>query len=97
MTYPETMTVRRVQKRGEFHWRGHRVFLSEVLAGEPVGLEPVDQRHWTVRFGPVMVGTFDARRLIVIRPSCKGRRRRARTSRRPFRSAPGTPGGPIKV
>ena len=97
VTYPPTMRVRMVQGRGEFHWHGHRVFLSEVLAGEPVGLEPMDQRYWTVRFGSVVLGTFDARRLIVIRPSPTGRRRRARTSRRPFRSAPGTPGGPIKV
>lgn len=96
MRYPETMTVRRVQKRGEFHWRGHRVFLGEALAGEPVGLEPEDDRYWTVRFGPVVLGVFDAHRLVVVKPNVRGQRRGG-TFRRPFRSAPGTPEGPIKV
>jgi len=75
MTYPETITVRKVQKRGEFHWRGHRVFLGEALAGERVDLEPEDDRYWTVRFGPVVLGVFDAHRLVVVKPKPRGQRR----------------------
>ena len=97
MRYPPGATVRMVQKRGAFHWHRHRVFLSEVLAGEPVELETTDGRYWTVRFGPLLLGTFDAHRLAMIPPRVGRRRQRARTSRRPFRSAPGAPGGPGNV
>jgi putative transposase len=58
MEYPSGWAVRKVQQRGEFYWRGE-VFLSEVLAGEPIGLEPVDERYWRVYFGPVWLGVFD--------------------------------------
>jgi transposase InsO family protein len=61
MDYDEGWTVRRVQKRGEFYWAGRAVLLSEVLAGEPVGLQAIDERHWRVCFGPVVLGIFDSR------------------------------------
>lgn len=95
--YPEPMTVRVVQKDGCFHWRGRHIFLSEVLRGEPVGLEPVDDGQWRVHFGPVFLARFDAHQQTILKPGSVGRRRRARTSRRPFRSAPGPPGGPSNV
>ena len=35
------------------------MFLSEALVGEPVGLEQQDERTWTIRFGPLVIGTLD--------------------------------------
>ncbi len=52
MQYPKGMTIRRVRTNGEIKWRGRKLYLSEVLAGEPVGLEQIDDRHWSVSFGP---------------------------------------------
>jgi len=52
--------MRRVQGRGEFYWKHDRVFLSEVLGGEPIGLEPVDDRYWRAWFGAVALGVFDS-------------------------------------
>ena len=36
--YAEGVEVRRVRSNGEIKWAGERVFLSEALVGEPVGL-----------------------------------------------------------
>jgi putative transposase len=74
IAYPGEWTVRRVQKRGEFYWRGEAVPLSEVLAGEPVGLEPVDGRYWRVYFGPVWLRAFDGYRGEVLTPGQARRR-----------------------
>ncbi|KKL94590.1 hypothetical protein LCGC14_1863160 [marine sediment metagenome] len=59
VSYPEDWETRKVQCDGDFHWRSQPVFLSEVLWGEPVGLEPVDGRYWRVYFGPVWLGVLD--------------------------------------
>ena len=57
--YPIGWTTRRVQAKGEFYWQG-AVLLSEVLAGETIGLEPVDGRYWMTYFGPKCIGVFDS-------------------------------------
>jgi transposase InsO family protein len=48
--YDATVTVRRVRRNGEIKWKGRLVYLSEVLAGEPVGLFPLDDETWEVRY-----------------------------------------------
>jgi len=63
--YPEATAqggwlVRRVQKAGEFYWKHEKVFMSEVLGDEPIGLEPVDDRYWRAWFGAVSLGVFDS-------------------------------------
>ena len=46
---------------GNFSWRGHAIRLTRVLQGEDVGLLPVSDGLWTVYFGAVRLGHFDAR------------------------------------
>jgi transposase InsO family protein len=58
--YPDEWTVRKVDSGGYFYWKQQHVFVSELLAEEPVGLEPVDGRYWRVYFGPMWVGAFDS-------------------------------------
>jgi hypothetical protein len=65
VAYPDGWSLRRVQKRGEFYWGG-AVELSEVLAGEPIGLEPVDGRYWRAYLGPVWLGVFDAHQRVML-------------------------------
>ena len=57
--YEGEMTVRRVRTNGEIKWNGGRVYLSEALCGEPVGLMPQDDRYWTIHFGPLQIGLLD--------------------------------------
>jgi len=58
--YEAGVTVRRVRTNGEIKWNGGRVYLSEALCGEPVGLMPQDDRYWTIHFGPLRIGLLDS-------------------------------------
>ena len=53
--------MRRVQSRGEISWRGLKLFVSEVLMGERVALEEVDDGVWSLYFGPRLLARFDER------------------------------------
>jgi putative transposase len=55
-TYPGHCECRRVKSRGDITWRGRRLFISEALIGELLGLEEVDDGVWRVFFGPLLLG-----------------------------------------
>ena len=57
---------RRVFSGGDFNWKNQPVFVSEVLRGETIGLEPLDDRHWRTYFGPVFLGVLDGYRSRVL-------------------------------
>ncbi|HUS17211.1 MAG TPA: integrase core domain-containing protein [Chloroflexia bacterium] len=57
--YPDADAVRRVRSSGEIRWGGRLVYLSESLIGEPVGLTALDDRHWLLAFGPLVLGVLD--------------------------------------
>ncbi len=59
--YPVNALVRRVRPNGQIKWRARDIFISQCLAGEPVGLEELGEDHWLVRFGPVELGWLDGR------------------------------------
>ena len=59
--YESTVPVRRVRHNGEFKWRGHLIYLSEVLAHEPIALVPVDNDRWEVRYSFHLLGTLNDR------------------------------------
>jgi putative transposase len=58
--YAAPLVVRRVRVDGDIKWRGRLVFLSQALAGEPVGLEEVADGCWRVTFGPLPLGCLHA-------------------------------------
>ena len=41
---------------GEIHWKRRRIFVSEVLGGEPLGLEEVADAIWRVSFSAIPLG-----------------------------------------
>jgi hypothetical protein len=57
--YEDGVTVRKVRTNGEIKWRGDKIYVSEALRGEPVGLVPQDDHFWTIRFGPLSIGLLD--------------------------------------
>jgi hypothetical protein len=59
MEYPSTTAVRRVRKDGTFNFRTHRIFVSEVLQAQDVGIDELENGLWVVRFGPVELGLLD--------------------------------------
>ena len=63
--YGSAMQVRRVHEHGQFWWNHERVFLSEVLWGERIGLLPIDDRYYTVYFAAFPIAWFDSHTLRV--------------------------------
>lgn len=59
--------VRRVKNNGLIRWRGARVYISEALAGEPIGLDEGEDGLWTVRYGPIRLGLLADRGDALIR------------------------------
>lgn len=60
MTYPHDMIVRWVHTQGDLRWNGHQIYLSETLAGEPVGLRQTDNDRWDIYFGSLKLAVLDA-------------------------------------
>ena len=59
--YESGVTVRHVRQNGEIKWRGEMFYVSEVLAKEPVGLTPIDDRKWELRYSFHLLGVLDER------------------------------------
>ena len=53
--YPPLTEVRRVRSNGQIKWQGKRVFVSEALIGELVGITEY-RDGWLVSFGPIPLG-----------------------------------------
>jgi transposase InsO family protein len=75
--YPEMMLVRSVRGNGEFHWKNHDVFISEVLSGERIGLLPVDEHCYTVYFSRLPIAHFDSRHAYLTRLPKQGLKTKA--------------------
>ena len=61
LDYPGHMEVRRVSPFGQTSWRGRGLFLTEVLGGEEVAFEEVDDGIWMLYLGAIRLARFDER------------------------------------
>ena len=59
--YDRGVTVRRVRRTGEFKWRGRLIYLSAVLAKEPIGLVACDNDCWEIRYSFHLLGVLNDR------------------------------------
>jgi putative transposase len=59
--YDADHAVRRVRPTGEIKWGGELVFVSEALAGEPIGVAETKDGDWLLRFCDVDLGVIDRR------------------------------------
>lgn len=57
--YPSSYEVRWVRHNGEIKWGGEKIYLSEAIIKEPVGLEQLDDRYWQIYFGPLELALLD--------------------------------------
>lgn len=57
--YDGSCELRRVRSNGEIKWKGERVFVSQVLTGEPVGVDLTADGEWRVRYAHVELGYID--------------------------------------
>jgi transposase InsO family protein len=60
--YPVDWTVRAVRGGGQMKWRSRDVSVSQALAGERIGFEPVADGVWKVWFEALELGGFDERK-----------------------------------
>lgn len=60
LEYPGHFELRRSAARG-IRWQGKKLYISEVLEGEILGLEEVDDGLWSICFGPLLLGRYDER------------------------------------
>ena len=56
----EGCEVRNVRSNGEIKWRGDKIFISQVLSSEPVGIDQTEDGDWRVRYADVELGFIDA-------------------------------------
>jgi putative transposase len=63
LEYPGDYMLRRVEDVGCIKIRNVRVFLTTVLKGEYVALQETSEATWTIRFGPLQLGVYDAAQL----------------------------------
>lgn len=59
--YAGHLEVRRVSPGGQIRFKGRFVFVTQVLHGERVGLEEVEEGRWSVWFYDVLLGRLDER------------------------------------
>ena len=64
--YAPGTLVRQVRHNGEVRWRGHVLYLSEVLVQEPVGFTPIGESTWAIHYSFHRLGTLDDRTLTII-------------------------------
>lgn len=48
--YSGCYTVRQVRTNGEIKWKGGLIYVSKVLAGEPVGLIQIGNEQWAMKY-----------------------------------------------
>src|ERR1035441_3930361 len=63
--YDTTMKVRRGFKHGQFFFNQHDVFLSKVLSGERIGLEPIDDRYLRIYIAWYPIARLDTKTMQV--------------------------------
>jgi transposase InsO family protein len=71
--YPDDYELRRASCHGHIKWRNRSTYITEVLAGEVVGLTQVSDDNWDVYFGPIRLGALNMKRpeLGLLRPTSR--------------------------
>lgn len=74
--YPGHFEVRRVSGDRTLRWNNRKVFVSTLLTGRSVGLEPVGDGVFSVFFGPLHLGWLDELDYRIMDVKDRARRRR---------------------
>lgn len=59
--YPRHFDTRRVYHHGDIRWGGRRLFVSQALADQYIGLEEVDDGIWDLYFASMILARLDQR------------------------------------
>jgi transposase InsO family protein len=67
--YDSQSLVRHVRHTGEIRWRGELIYISQVLARQPLGLKQIEEQTWEVRFSFHLLGFLDEQLKTVLPPN----------------------------
>ncbi len=62
IVYDEGCETRKVKRGGKIKWKGHHIYISQVLSHDRVSLEEIDNYLWEVCYGFYKLGELDAKR-----------------------------------
>lgn len=65
--YGFDFTVRQVRQSGDIKFQGRMFFITELLAGQPVGLREIAEDLWQLQYSFYVLGSVDLRKNKVIR------------------------------
>jgi hypothetical protein len=54
--YGDDFTVRWIARGGTVSWRGVTLYVSNLLAHQPVGFRQIDEEEWELHYGPLLLG-----------------------------------------
>jgi transposase InsO family protein/predicted DNA-binding protein YlxM (UPF0122 family) len=57
--YDGDVAVKKIKRSGEMYWKGKWIYVSQVLANEPIALQQIDDYLWEVRFGFFPIGMLN--------------------------------------
>lgn len=60
--YPSDFLVRQTNRKGNLSFKTKAIHISRSLPSAPVGFKPIDDDHWKVFYGPLVLGFVDARK-----------------------------------
>jgi putative transposase len=63
--YCSKVTTRQIRTNGTMKWGGNEIFISETLIGERIGLIPITDEDWIIKFSHLTIGIFNERLLKV--------------------------------
>ncbi len=63
ISYDERYDTRKVKRGGEIKWKGHHIYISQVLSHERISLKEIDNDLWEVCYGFYKLGELDAKKV----------------------------------
>ena len=63
--YEESEIKRKIMKCGCIGWQGEKLFISETLYGEYVGLREEEDGYYKICYGPILLGWIDLKKSFV--------------------------------
>ena len=66
--YPDHYVIRKVRSDGNMKWKQLPVYVANLLSGEYIGLEPIDDGCWMAYISTLKLGILDERQKRIIRP-----------------------------
>lgn len=76
--YDSEFTVRRVRHSGEIKWQGQVIYLSQVLAKQPIGFKQISENKWSIYYSFYLLGYWNHRKqnLEPVKPKTRIKRSR---------------------